>query len=83
MTWRWEYDPSEEHVAAGAPPAFVAEVEKAADELVRAAEALYLDGRAYREMGPKGAVTNLDDGMFVYLTVPRSQCVYIRQVTCL
>ncbi|UUU40220.1 hypothetical protein [Streptomyces sp. NBC_00162] len=83
MTWRWEYDPSEEYVTGGAPPAFVAEVEKAADELVRASEALYLDGTAYREMGPKGAVMNLDDGMFVYLIIPRSECVYIRQVTYL
>ncbi|MGW6710323.1 hypothetical protein ACWGDE_36280 [Streptomyces sp. NPDC054956] len=83
MSWSWEYDPGEEHVVGGAPPAFVVEVEKAADELVRAAEALYLDGTAYREMGPKGAVMNLDDGMFVYLIIPRSECVYIRQVTYL
>ncbi|MFI5763945.1 hypothetical protein ACIA8F_23770 [Streptomyces sp. NPDC051563] len=61
----------------------MAEVEKAADELVRAAQALYLDGTVYRELGPKGAVMDLDDGMFVYLIVPRSQCVYVRQVTCL
>ncbi|WP_308313436.1 MULTISPECIES: hypothetical protein [unclassified Streptomyces] len=64
-------------------PAFVADVEQAADELVRAAEALYLGGTAYREMGPKGAVMNLDDGMFVYLIIPRSECVYIRPVTYL
>lgn len=83
MTWRWEYDLSEEYVTGGAPPAFVAEVEKAADELVRAAEALYLDGTAYRELGPQGAVLNLDDGMFVYLIIPRSECVYVRQVTYL
>lgn len=37
MTWQWEYDPDEQHVAGGAPPAFLAEVEKKADELVRAA----------------------------------------------
>ncbi|MFG2877848.1 hypothetical protein ACGFYU_23085 [Streptomyces sp. NPDC048337] len=83
MTWRWEYDPDEEYVTGGAPPAFVAGVEKAADELGRAAAALYLDGTAYREMGPKGAVMNLDDGMFVYLIIPGSECVYIRQVTYL
>lgn len=34
MTWRWEYDPSEAYVIGEAPPAFVAEVEKRADELV-------------------------------------------------
>jgi hypothetical protein len=49
VTWRWEYVPDEETVAAGAPPGFLAEVEKAADELVRAAEALYLHGVAYQE----------------------------------
>lgn len=36
-TWRWECDPDEEPVIGGAPPAFVDEVEKKADELVRAA----------------------------------------------
>ncbi|MFG2980253.1 hypothetical protein ACGFYQ_03235 [Streptomyces sp. NPDC048258] len=36
MSWTWEYDPSEENVVGGAPPAFVAAVEKRADELVRA-----------------------------------------------
>ncbi|OAH15232.1 hypothetical protein [Streptomyces jeddahensis] len=37
--WRWEYDPDEAHVIGGdtpAPPAFVAEIEKRADEIVRA-----------------------------------------------
>ncbi|MFD7320122.1 hypothetical protein ACFV9D_03380 [Streptomyces sp. NPDC059875] len=81
MTWRWEYDPSEEYVTGGAPPAFVAEVEKRADELVRAAEAFYLDGTVYEEMGPKGETARVPHGMFVYLIVPRSECVYIRQVT--
>ncbi|MFE1438213.1 hypothetical protein [Streptomyces sp. NPDC058739] len=50
MTWSWKYIPDEETVAAGAPPGFLAEVEKkAADELVRAAAALYLHGPAYQE----------------------------------
>jgi hypothetical protein len=39
VSWTWEYDPSEEYVVGGAPPAFIAEVEKEADELVWAAEA--------------------------------------------
>lgn len=48
--WRWEYDPDETHVIGGetpAPPAFVAEVESRVDEIVRAAEALHLDGTRY------------------------------------
>ncbi len=28
MNWCWEYDPNEEHVIGGAPPALVAAVEK-------------------------------------------------------
>ncbi|GGZ88153.1 hypothetical protein [Streptomyces bluensis] len=55
MTWQWEYDPDEQHVAGGAPPAFLAEVEKKADELVRAAEAFYLDGTTTREKARKEA----------------------------
>lgn len=48
--WHWEYDPDETHVIGGptpAHPAFVAEVEKRADEIARAAEALHLDGTRY------------------------------------
>ena len=49
MTCSWEYIPEEETVAAGAPPGFLAEVEKKGpDELVRAAAALYLHGPAYQ-----------------------------------
>jgi hypothetical protein len=52
--WRWEYDPDETHVIGGetpAPPAFVAEVESRVDEIVRAAEALHLDGTRARAKG--------------------------------
>ncbi|RSS43109.1 hypothetical protein [Streptomyces sp. WAC08241] len=81
MSWRWEYDPDEEHVVGGAPPAFVAEVEKRADELVRAAEAFYLDGSAHRGEGPMGNDAFVSGGMFTYLVLPRHECVYLRQVT--
>jgi hypothetical protein len=72
VTWRWEYVPDEEAVAAGASPAFLAEVEKTADELVRAAEALYLHGPAYQgaDDGAKHAV--VAGGFFVYMITPRS-----------
>jgi hypothetical protein len=81
VTWRWEYDPSEAYVIGGAPPAFVAEVEKKADELVRAAAAFYLDGTQYEGLSPKGDTAHIDSGFFVYLIVPRHECVYVRQVT--
>ncbi|MCM2424218.1 hypothetical protein [Streptomyces sp. RKAG293] len=80
MTWRWEYDPSQEYVIGGAPPAFVAEVEKKADELVRAASAKYLDGTTYQDIGPGAAMQPVPGGMFLYLVVPRHECVYIRQI---
>ncbi|MFF3908403.1 hypothetical protein ACFYZJ_21005 [Streptomyces sp. NPDC001848] len=50
MSWTWEYVPDEETVTAGAPLTFLDEVEKKADELVRAAEALYLHGPAYQDV---------------------------------
>ncbi|ROR42381.1 hypothetical protein [Kitasatospora cineracea] len=83
MTWAWEYLPSEEHVIAGAPLAFIAEVEKKTDELVRAAEALYLDGSSYRGENPKSRTADVPGGMFEYLTVVRHERIYIVQVTSL
>ncbi|MFE0459333.1 hypothetical protein ACFW1A_08715 [Kitasatospora sp. NPDC058965] len=53
MTWLREYNPDEEHVASGAPPAFVAPVEQKAVEIVRAAAALHLDGTTYQGSGEK------------------------------
>ncbi|MFE4410580.1 hypothetical protein ACIQFZ_06210 [Streptomyces sp. NPDC093064] len=83
MTWRWEYDPDEAHVAGGAPPAFVAEVEKKADDLVDAAAAFYLDGTAYQGLGPRGDIAHVPGGFFLYLIVPRHECLYVHQVTYL
>ncbi|WP_329583811.1 hypothetical protein OG500_26260 [Kitasatospora sp. NBC_01250] len=68
-------------MAGGAPAALIAEVEKKADELVRAASAFYLDGTGYEGDGPKGQDALVPGGMFVSLVVPRHECVYIRQVT--
>ncbi|AQT72205.1 MULTISPECIES: hypothetical protein [Streptomyces] len=81
MSWTWEYDPGEENVAGGAPPAFVAEVEKRADELVRAAEALYLDGTTYQEVSPGSSDQFVPGGMFRYLVVPRHERLYVVQIT--
>ncbi|MCX4747053.1 hypothetical protein OG455_16220 [Kitasatospora sp. NBC_01287] len=81
MTWSWEYLPSEEYVIGEAPPAFVAEVEKKADELVRAAEALYLDGTSYRGENPRSRTAHVSGGMFEFLTIVRHEQIYIVQVT--
>lgn len=83
MTWRWEYDPSEEYVIGGAPQAFVAEVEKTADELVRAAEILYLDGARFEGENPRSEHVHVPGGMFVFLVIPRHECGYVLQVTYL
>jgi hypothetical protein len=81
VTWGWEYVPDEETVAAGAPPAFLAEVEKKADELVRAAEALYLHGPGYQGMDEGAKHAFVLGGFFVYMITPRSELVTIWQVT--
>lgn len=81
MTWSWEYVPDEETVAAGAPLAFLAEVEKKADELVRAAEALYLHGPGYQGADEGAKHAFVDGGFFVYMITPRSELVTIWQVT--
>ncbi|MGW1542892.1 hypothetical protein ACWCPM_22075 [Streptomyces sp. NPDC002309] len=80
MSWSWEYVPDEETVAAGAPPGFLAEVEKKADELVRAAEALHLHGATWQgtDEGTRHAFVG---GFFVYMITPRSEAVTIWQVT--
>ncbi|MET7481003.1 hypothetical protein ABZT17_42695 [Streptomyces sp. NPDC005648] len=83
MTWRWEYDPDEEYVVGGVPPAFVAEIEKKADELVRAASAFYLDGTGYREQDFKGGIADVPGGFLNYQVIPRHECVYVLQVTYL
>ncbi len=83
MTWSWEYDPSEEYPTAGAPEAFIAEVETKADELVRAANALYLDGTTYRGAGEPMKTAIVPSGFFLYTVVPRSECVYILRLHAL
>ncbi|MFF4114713.1 hypothetical protein ACFY0P_14730 [Streptomyces sp. NPDC001714] len=44
----------------------VAEIEKRADELVRAGAAFYLDGASCQEAGPKGTVAHVPGGFFLY-----------------
>ncbi|MCI3241288.1 hypothetical protein [Streptomyces spinosisporus] len=81
MTWHWEYVPDEETVAAGAPPGFLAEVEKKADELVRAAAALHLHGAAWQAADEGARHAFVAGGFFVYMITPRSELVSIWQVT--
>ncbi|MHA5047290.1 hypothetical protein [Streptomyces sp. SD15] len=81
MTWQWEYVPDEETVAAGAPPAFIVEVEKRAEELVRAAQALHLHGPSYQGADEGAKHAFVDGGFFVYMITPRTELVSIWQIT--
>ncbi|MFI9306246.1 hypothetical protein [Streptomyces triculaminicus] len=83
--WAWEYDPDPEYVIGGIDNlAFVARIEERADELVRAAAALYLDGAKYTGTSPRIQEETVDaSGMFVYHVIPRHQRLHIRQVTFL
>ncbi|MET9501768.1 hypothetical protein ACFYO5_26130 [Streptomyces sp. NPDC006259] len=83
MSWKWEYAFGAEETAGTAPVDFLAGVERKADELVRAAEALHLHGRAHKGFDPKGGDVIVPGGMFRYQVVVRSERVYVVQITYL
>jgi hypothetical protein len=83
VSWAWEYSPSEEYLTEGAPPVFIAEVEEKAEELVRAAEALYLDGTTYQGAGEPMKTAVVTHGFFLYCVVPRSERVYVLRLHAL
>ncbi|WP_324787505.1 hypothetical protein [Streptomyces sp. H51] len=83
MSWKWEYAFGAEETARTAPAGFLAAVERKADELVRAAEALHVHGRAHDGVDPRGGDVTVPGGMFAYQVVVRSERVYIVQITYL
>lgn len=83
MSWKWEYAFGAEEAARTAPADFLAQVEARADELVRAAEAVHLHGRAHRGLDPGGGDVIVPGGMFTYQVVVRSERVYVVQITYL
>ncbi|MFF3407434.1 hypothetical protein ACFYW8_14770 [Streptomyces sp. NPDC002742] len=83
MSWKWEYAFGAEETARTAPPDFLLKVEAKADELVRAAEALHVHGRAHEGGDPKGGDIIVPGGMFSYQVVVRSERVYVVQITYL
>ncbi|MEV3969092.1 hypothetical protein AB0K68_13230 [Streptomyces sp. NPDC050698] len=83
MSWKWEYAFSAEEVARTAPTGFLAEVERKADELVRAAEALHIHGQAHESVDPEGGDVIVPGGMFTYQVVVRSERIYVVQITYL
>ncbi|MEU6476189.1 hypothetical protein ABZ858_04730 [Streptomyces sp. NPDC047017] len=68
-------------MAAGAPPEFLAQVERAADELVRAAEALFLHGPAYQGTDEGARHAFVAGGFFVYMVTARSELVSLWQIS--
>jgi hypothetical protein len=83
VSWSWEYHPDAEYVAAGASAEFLADVAKRADELVRMAEVLYLDGLTFEGSGPGMEAADVAGGMFHYFIAPRLERVFVVQVTAL
>ncbi|GCB46787.1 hypothetical protein [Streptomyces sp. NL15-2K] len=83
MSWKWEYAFGAEEAARTAPADFLAEVVRKADELVRAAEAVHVHGRAHAGTDPKGGDVIVPGGMFTYQVVVRSERVYLVQITYL
>jgi hypothetical protein len=83
LSWSWEYAFAAEEAARTASPAFLAAVERKAEELVRAAEALYVHGRDHQGVDPKGGDITVPGGMFRYQIVVRSERVYVVQLTYL
>ncbi|WP_210637430.1 hypothetical protein [Streptomyces sp. GESEQ-13] len=84
MSWAWECALGAEEAARTpppAPPAFIAEVDHKAAELVRAAEAQYVHGRAPAELDPTGSDITVRGGMFIYRIVVRSERVNTLQTT--
>jgi len=84
-TWRWEYDPDAEHVAAGFPQHIVNEVERLAAELVALAE-VGVDvtdiGEGPRRGVPGGVrrIPLLSDGWFYALPMPRLRLVAVTRI---
>lgn len=81
MSWAWEYLPSEQHVTDGVSPVVIAEVETKADGLVRAAEALYLDGTSYTGPDEKMGQQLIADGFFHYIVIRRQERIYVLRIT--
>ncbi len=80
MSWKWEYAFGAEAAARTAPSDFMAKVEAKADELVRAAEAVHLHGRAHQGIDPTGGNIIVPGGMFTYQVVVRVERVYVVQI---
>ncbi|MGW1779112.1 hypothetical protein ACWCQQ_08215 [Streptomyces sp. NPDC002143] len=83
MSWKWEYAFAAEEAARTVPADFLTAVEHKADELVRAAEALHVHGRAHEGIDPKGGEIIVAGGWFGYQIVVRSERVYVVQITYL
>ncbi|MFF4901076.1 hypothetical protein [Streptomyces sp. NPDC001068] len=83
MSWKWEYAFGAEEAARSVPADFLAAVSRRADELVRAAEALHVHGRAHKGIDPRGGDVIVSGGWFNYQVVVRSERVFVVHITYL
>jgi hypothetical protein len=83
VSWKWEYAFGAEDAARTVPADFLAAVERKADELVRAAEALHIHGHAHEGFDPKGGEIIVRGGWFGYQVVVRGERVYVVHITYL
>ena len=80
--WKWDYNPSEEHLTAGLPVGVVTEVERIATELAALGQDAETAGT--RPEGKPGGLRNFPifggRGFIQFLAVPRHECVYVCNV---
>ncbi|MFC8368272.1 hypothetical protein ACIA6T_34060 [Streptomyces sp. NPDC051740] len=77
--WKWDYNPSEEHLTGGLPVGVIAEVERIATELAALGRDAELAGS--RPEDRPGGLRNFPlfggRGFLQFLAVPGHECVYI------
>ncbi|MFJ9667267.1 hypothetical protein ACIRPP_22085 [Streptomyces sp. NPDC101219] len=77
--WKWDYNPSAEHLTGGLPVGVVAEVERIATELAALGRDSELAGS--RPEDRPGGLRNFPlfggRGFLQFLAVPGHECVYI------
>ncbi|TQL21234.1 hypothetical protein [Streptomyces sp. SLBN-134] len=77
--WKWDYNPSQEHLTGGLPVGVIAEVERIATELAALGRDAELAGS--RPEDRPGGLRNFPlfggRGFLQFLAVPGHECVYI------
>ncbi|OEV04295.1 hypothetical protein [Streptomyces oceani] len=79
--WRWEYDPSQEHVTNGLPDGLVTEVEYLASQLAELAD-VGVDIAEIGDGSRPGGLRRMDaaGGWFYFLAIPRDRLIVVVRV---